>query len=112
MGDSFETAAELSDNTELGPVIAVVGGGIAFEDGDFFILRDLSGLPYKLEFDSDLPESLNDTTAIPIPFQVNDSQAEVSRAIVQAINTNLRSMNILLLVAPKVPGAAQESVWE
>jgi len=86
LGSSFDTATELTDNTDLGPVIVVTGSGNAFVDGQFFEITDLLGMTRKFEFDSDVPSALNDPASIPVAFDVNTSQAQVGASVVAAIN--------------------------
>ena len=81
LGSSFDTATDLTDSTDEGPVLVVTGSGWAFADGQFFHVDGV-----KFEFDSDVPQSLNDAVSRPIPFNVNMSQAEMATALVTAIN--------------------------
>ena len=81
LGSSFDTATDLTDGTDEGPVLVVTGSGWAFADGQFFHVDGV-----KFEFDSDVPQSLNDAVSRPIPFNVNMSQAEMATALTNAIN--------------------------
>ncbi|MCA9222704.1 MAG: hypothetical protein KDA71_20410, partial [Planctomycetales bacterium] len=89
LGSSFDTATDLSDNTDLGPVLVVTGSGNAFADGEFFFITDTSGptpVTRKFEFDSDSPPALNDSDAIGISFRPTQTQSQLVQAIVSSIN--------------------------
>ncbi len=87
LGSSFNTATNLTDDTDVGPAIVVTGSGNAFEDGQFFVIMDDAGTPArKFEFDSDVPAALNDPDSIPIAFTENATQSQMGLAIVEAIN--------------------------
>lgn len=81
LGSSFDTATDLTDDMDEGPVLVVTGSGWAFQDGQFFHINGV-----KFEFDGDVPQSLNDPVSRAIPFHVNMSQAEMTAAVANAIN--------------------------
>ncbi|MGE3780348.1 MAG: hypothetical protein AB7F89_24375, partial [Pirellulaceae bacterium] len=85
-GDSYDTATNLADNTDVGPVIVVTGSGSTFVDGQFFELTDTNGVRRKFEFDRDVPRAVNDPVSIAIPVDDNLSQASMARSLVAAIN--------------------------
>jgi hypothetical protein len=86
LGSSFDTATNLTDETDIGPVIVVTGSGNAFVDGQFFEITDVSGTMRKFEFDDDVPTALNDASSIAIGFTENATQSQLGLAIVEAIN--------------------------
>jgi hypothetical protein len=87
-GSSFDTATDLTDGTDTGPVLVVTGSGNAFTDGTYFELKDPAGgpVPKKFEFDRDAPPALDDPTSVAIVVNDNMTQAEVAGAIADAIN--------------------------
>jgi len=86
LGSSFNTATNLTDETDIGPAIVVTGSGNAFVDGQFFEITDASGTLRKFEFDSDVPTALNDSNSIAIAFTEIATQSQLGLAIVEAIN--------------------------
>ncbi|MFV1964695.1 MAG: S8 family serine peptidase, partial [Pirellulaceae bacterium] len=87
MGSSFDTATDLSDDTDLGATLVITGSGTAFEDGSFFHITDALGQSRKFEFDSDEPSLVNDSASIRIPFTPSLSQAKIANAVANAINS-------------------------
>ena len=86
IGSSFDNATDLSDDTDLGAVITITGAGSAFVDGGNFQITDSNGQTRKFELDADEPPSINDASAIRVPFRDSLSQAEMGTTIVDAIN--------------------------
>ncbi|MDP6720010.1 MAG: hypothetical protein QGF59_15220, partial [Pirellulaceae bacterium] len=86
LGSSFNTATNLTDETDIGAAIVVTGSGNAFVDGQFFGITDASGTPRTFEFDSDVPTALNNAASIAIAFSQDATQSQLGLAIVEAIN--------------------------
>ncbi|MCA9141608.1 MAG: pre-peptidase C-terminal domain-containing protein, partial [Planctomycetales bacterium] len=87
VGSSYNTATDLSDNTDLGAALVITGSGTTFQDGSFFHITDSAGQTRKFEFDANEPPVVNDPTAIRIPFSSSLTQAQVTNVIATAINT-------------------------
>ena len=86
LGSSFNTATDLTDDTDLRSVLVITGNGGTFVDGQFFKITDNNNRTRTFEFDSDIPSVLNDNSAIKIPFTSELTPAEMAQLIRDAIN--------------------------
>ncbi|MEO8493503.1 MAG: choice-of-anchor L domain-containing protein, partial [Planctomycetota bacterium] len=86
VGSSFDTATNLSDDTDLGAVLVVTSSGFGFNDGDFFTVTDAANQTRLFEFDSNEPPVVNQNGAIRIPFSSGLTQEQMTRTIAATIN--------------------------
>jgi hypothetical protein len=85
LGSSFDTATDLNNLFDTGRVIEVVGTGFEIEDEQTLTVTDQSGSSRTFEFDNG--DGLASASNTVVDFTGGSTQADVTAAIVTAINT-------------------------